>query len=746
MDRELLIELGVEELPASWLPPLTRQLADVGAAQLRTARLPIDAPVETYGTPRRLTLRVARVAERQTDLEELITGPPASAAAGSDGNPTPAAQGFARKHGVEVSALERVETPKGTYLAYRHRQRGRAAVDALPDVLTGILRGLAFPKHMNWDALLDDGKGDLTFGRPIRWVLFLYGGRVVPFEIRRTENAAGSLVQDVRSGAVTYGHRFLTTSGRAGRAVKVKTFEEYRGRLLEHFVLLDREERRNKIARELEMHARRLGGRVHRMPAAQALLDEVPDLVEYPFVVAGTFAPEFLDLPEEVLATTMIHHQHWFPVTDESGRLKPAFLAVANLEPERPELISRNAERVLTARLRDARFFWDADRRVPLEQRIARLGTILFHRKAGSYREKAERIGRLAARVAGEIFGDSGAADAAGRAGRLAKADLATDMVREFTELQGTMGGIYAREEGAPSPVWKAIYFHYLPAAVEEDAPPTRQQLGDAAVTWAAVSIADKLDTLTALFAAGERPTGSRDPLGLRRQAHGLFKVLVDLPELTGLDVRPAIGPLLDAASETLDGTVAVQAADRAALEAFLAERLAFVLEQRGCDVRNVRAVLQARPLAAVSPLVARRMLQALPEFTGTEAFTQLATAFKRVKNIARELDDEAFDRAEREDPPLEDILREPAERALLAELTKRRPVVEEVLASGAGYRRAFAEAAAFGPAVDRFFTDVFVMVDDPALRRGRLRLVKHLAGLILTLADISEIVPQTES
>ena len=745
MDRELLIELGVEELPARWLPPLTRQLADVGAAQLKAARLPIDAPVESYSTPRRLTLRVARVAERQTDLEELVTGPPVSAA-GSGGNPTPAAQGFARKHGVEVAALERVETPKGVYLAYRHRQRGKAAVDALPDVMTGLLRGLSFPKHMNWDALLDDGKGNLTFGRPIRWLLFLYGGRVVPYEIRRTEVAAGPLVQDVRSGAVTYGHRFLTTSGRAGRAVKVKTFDEYRGRLLEHFVLLDREERRDKIARELESHARRLGGRVHRMPAVQALLDEVPDLVEYPFVVAGTFAPEFLDLPEEVLATTMIHHQHWFPVTDEGGRLKPAFLAVTNLEPERPELISRNAERVLTARLRDARFFWDGDRAVPLEQRVPRLGTILFHKKAGSYLEKAERVGGLAGRVAAEVLAEPGAADAAARAGRLAKADLATDMVREFTELQGTMGGIYAREEGMPEPVWKAIYFHYLPASPEEDAPPSRQQLGDAAVSWAAVSVADKLDTLTALFAAGERPTGSRDPFGLRRQAHGLFKVLVDLPELTGLDARATVGPLLDAAAEALEGTAGVEPADRAALEAFLAERLGFLLEQRGYDVRNVRAVLQARTLAAVSPLVARRMLEALPEFTGTAQFTQLATAFKRVKNIARELDDAGFERAEREDPPLDAILQEAAERALLEELTRRRPAIEEVLASGAGYRRAFAEAAAFGPAVDRFFTDVFVMVDDPALRRGRLRLVKHLARLILTLADISEIVPQTES
>jgi glycyl-tRNA synthetase beta chain len=747
MDRELLIELGVEELPASWLPPLTRQLADAAAAQLKAFRLDIDGPVETFSTPRRLTLLVARVAERQTDLEEVLTGPPVSAAAAADGTPTPAAVGFARKHGVEVDALERVETPKGTYLAYRRRQRGRAAVDALPAVLPAILRALAFPKQMRWDAWLDDGKGELTFGRPIRWVLFLYGGRVVPFEIRRSDVAGGPLVQDVRSGPVTYGHRFQTTSGRAGRAVKVKSFDEYRGRLLEHFVILAREERREKIARELDQHARRLGGRVHRTAAAQAgLLEEVPDLVEYPAVVAGTFTPDFLDLPEEVLTTTMIHHQHFFPVTDETGRLKPAFLAVTNLEPERPELISRNAERVLAARLRDARFFWDADRAVSLDGRGDRLGTILFHGRLGSYREKAVRLERLARIVAAEALGAPQAAEHAAEAGRLAKADLATDMVREFTELQGTMGGIYARAEGRPQEVWRAIYYHYLPAAVEADAPPGRDQLGAGAVTWAAVSLADKLDTLVGSFAAGERPTGSRDPYGLRRQAHGVFRVLVDLPQLTGLSVRPPVGALVDAAAAGYEGTIALDDDARTALMAFLSERLAFVLEGRGYDVRNVRAVMAARRLEDLSPLVARRMLEVLPEFTGTPAFRQLATAFKRVKNIARELPEAAFAAAERDEPDLGSLLREPAEIALHDDLQRRRPVIEGVLAAGENYRAAFAEAAAFAPAVDRFFTEVFVMVDDGALRQARLRLMTHLAHLILTLADISEIVPQTES
>jgi glycyl-tRNA synthetase beta chain len=748
MDRELLIEIGVEEVPASWLPGLTRQLADVATAELRAARLDVDGPVESWTTPRRLTVRVARVAERQNDKEEVISGPPVSAARDASGALTPAAIGFAKKNGVEPAELEEIDTPKGRYLAVRKRQRGRASVDALPDVMSGLLRGLAFPKTMRWDAGLDDGKGELRFGRPIRWLLFLYGGRVVPYDIRRTEIAQAPLVQDVRSGAMTYGHRFLTTSGRAGRAVKVKTFDDYKARLLEHFVVLDREERRERIGRELDLHASRLGGRVHRAASGQgSLLTEVPDLVEWPSVVPGIFAAEFLTLPEEVLTTTMIHHQHYFPIVDDHGKLKPAFLAVTNTEVERPELISRNAERVLTARLRDAQFFWNADRKTPLEARLGRLDTILFHKKLGSYRQKAERLEKLAAWVAREALDAGDAAESAATAGRLAKADLATDMVRELTELQGTMGGIYAREEKQPEAVWKAIYYHYLPAAVEADAPPSRTQLGGAAASWAAVSLADKLDTLVGLFAAGERPTGSRDPFGLRRQAHGLFKVLVDLPDLAGLSARPTIGALVDAAAVAFESSsTPLDDAARTALYAFLAERLAYVLEQRGFDVRNVRAVLAGRPLLVISPLEAKRMLEVLPEYTGTPEFQQLATAFKRVKNIARELPEAQFAEAEGQGPALAALLTEPAEQALLSELERRRPVIERVLESGENYRQAFAEAAAFGPFVDRFFSDVFVMVDDPALRQARLHVMTSLARLILRLADISEIVPQTES
>ncbi len=363
MDRELLLEIGCEELPASWLPGLTQQVGDVLAAQLGAHRLLPEAASETYSTPRRLTVRIAKLAERQTDLEELVTGPPVAASFAPDGAPTQAAVGFAAKQGVEVAALERLETPKGAYLGFRKRQRGKAAVDVLPSVLGDTLRALTFPKLMHWDAELDDGRGELLFGRPIRWLLYLYGGRVVPFAINRASAAQTSQVQDVNTGAATYGHRFLTTSGRAGRAIKVRSFDEYRARLLENFVIIEREQRHTKIARELDAKAQRLQGRLSRVVHESGLLHEVPDLVEYPSVIAGTFGNEFLELPAEVLTTTLIHHQHYFPVEDEDGKLKNAFLAVINTEPDNERTIARNAERVVAARLRDARFFWEADRR-----------------------------------------------------------------------------------------------------------------------------------------------------------------------------------------------------------------------------------------------------------------------------------------------------------------------------------------------------------------------------------------------
>jgi len=728
MDRELLLELGCEEIPASWLPGLTNQIGDIVAGQLREHRLPPESPAETYSTPRRLTVRIARVPERQTDLEELVNGPPVSASFKPDGTPAPAAAGFAAKQGVEVGALERVQTPKGAYLAFRRRQRGKAAVDVLPAVLGATLRALAFPKAMRWDARLEDGHGELLFGRPIRWILYLYGGRVVPFTISRSSAAQTGQVQDVSSGAVSYGHRFLTTSGRAGRAIKVRSFDEYRARLLENFVVLARGDRHDKIASQLDAKAQRLQGRVSRVVHLHStLLQEVPDLVEYPSVVAGTFGLEFLDLPEEVLTTTLIHHQHYFPMEAEDGKLKNAFLAVINTEPDNERTIARNAERVVTARLRDARFFWEADRKVALAARVDRLATLLFHKKLGSYKEKAERIARLAEWLAREALGaDEVTAQHAAKAARLAKADLTTDMVREFTELQGTMGGIYAREERLPEEVWKAIYFHYLPVGVEADAPPNRAQLGTAAVTWAAVSLADRLDTIVGLFSAGERPTGSRDPYGLRRAAQGAMKILVD-----GTPSLPVTALVEQAHRNYGERPVAADGWQEAVSE-FLKEREAHVFDRRGFRMDEIRAVL---PHWA-SPHLALKRIEAVQTSRSSADFEALAVLLKRVNNITR---------GHGKTAGMSDLkarLKEPAELALADEIDRRFPAIGKA-ALAANYGEAMRELAALREPVDRFFVDVLVMADDVDLRDARLTLLTTLKEAIREwVGDIAEIAP----
>ena len=793
--RELLLEIGCEEMPASWIPGVEAQLAQRLTAHLDEARIERRTPVRTFVAPRRLVATVAELAERQSDLEETVTGPPVRAGFDANGEPTRAAIGFARKQGVDVGALTRVGTSKGEYLACHRRQAGDDTQSVLGGVLAATLRDLAFPKAMRWDALLEDGRGEFLFGRPIRWLVFLYASHVVPFEIGRTPGAVVSGVAPVRAGNVTYGHRFFSSDGTPGEPIEVMSFADYRQRLADAYVLIEREDRSGRATRELEKSAAEAGGRLASLDRQSALHEEVPDLVEHPAVVTGTFPKEFLTLPDEVLSTTMVHHQHYFPVVDERGRLSAHFLAVTNTpgdDPARNERIAGNSERVLVARLRDARFFWDADRTRSLDDRLDRLDTLLFHKKLGSYRDKSDRVAELAERLAGEVLGQPvEVARAAQRAATLCKADLATDMVGEFPELQGVMGGVYAREQGEPESVWKAIYHHYLPIGVGADDPPSRDALGEAAATWAAVALADKVDTVVGLFGAGEKPTGSRDPLGIRRQAQGMLRILIDLPELTGLDARVSVGQLRGPARKmhtreddpwskvywaldrkwkdgrSVDGIEEDTGISRQRvqnlLEAhrsevrrfkakagwpgyalksgpadFLLERLRYVLEERGFDRRNVRAVTH-QPLDDIRPLDARRKLEVLPEFTDTPDFQTLATLFKRVKNIARQLADGGSP-----DEPFEFVLTEPSERALLDELKARRSMIDAAVETGSGFREAFAEAARIGPAVDRFFNEVFVMADDLKLRNARLGLMQQVEQVILQLADVSEIVPET--
>jgi glycyl-tRNA synthetase beta chain len=393
--------------------------------------------------------------------------------------------------------------------------------------------------------------------------------------------------------------------------------------------------------------------------------------------------------------------------------------------------------------LRDARFFFDADRQQPLESRVPLLSSILFHKRVGTYHAKACRVAALARWIVRDVLQAPESGEHAARAGLLARTDLTTHMVRELTELQGTMGGIYAREEGAPEEVWRAIYYHYLPIGVEADAPPTRQTLGRAAIPWAGASLADKIDTVVSLFAAGERPTGTRDPFGLRRQAHGVAKILVDLPDLTGATVAVNLPDLLKQARQGLSAHAepAVRIpeeteAEQSDLHGFLLDRFRYLFQQRGFGYDEVNAIAGSTRGLIEKPLDARRRMEALQAVRGSRDFEALAVAFKRVKNLATELKGGPVDQL--------DLLTEPAEAALVSEYRSRGEAMRRAVDAG-DYQAAFKAAAGFRPVVDQFFNDVFVMVEEETLRRQRLTLVWRLHELLLELADISEIVPRNE-
>jgi glycyl-tRNA synthetase beta chain len=438
-----------------------------------------------------------------------------------------------------------------------------------------------------------------------------------------------------------------------------------------------------------------------------------------------------------VLTTTLIHHQHYFPVEDEHGKLKNAFLAVINTEPDHERTIARNAERVVSARLRDAQFFWEADRKSSLESRVDRLATLVFQKKLGSYKEKSLRIEKLARWIAKEEFGaPDETANHAATAARLSKADLATDMVREFPELQGIMGGVYARTEGYPEEVWKAIYYQYLPIGVEADAPPTEAQLGRAAMTWAAVSLADKLDTVVGLFAAGEKPTGSRDPYGIRRAAQGIVKILADLQgvgvTLNELDLFGLVQKAFEPHASLVDGSP--DGWRQSPLSTFLWERAAHLFEKRGFKAAEIR-VVEGVEWANIRR--ALRRLEAVSKASSSDDFKALAALFKRVKNITKGVEEKDRDLAE-----VRTLLREPAELALLDQLVELWPRIYSAQGSG-NYTDALREFSKLRSAVDRFFVDVLVMADDQRLREARLALLTRMRTAVLKhIGDISAIAP----
>jgi len=692
MTRELLLEIGTEELPAAYIPPAVDQMKASARKALEEARIGFGT-VESFGTPRRLILRVTGLAEKQEDLVQEQQGPAARVAFDEDGKPTKAALGFTESRGVSVEDLEVRETPRGAYVFARVFTPGRAVEEILPDLLRELIAGLTFPKTMRW------GSEDVRFARPVRWLLALLDDRVIPFSL-------GS----VTSSNQTYGHRQLSPG-----PFTVPAVADYSGIMDQAGIVFDARVRRQKIWDGLVNAAAEHGGRP--LPDEE-LLDTVTYLVEVPTPLCGSLEKRFLSLPREVLITALSEHQKCFAAAGKDDRLLPLFLGVSNGDPGQAELITRGFRKVLTARLEDARFFFEEDCKTPLPDRVEMLTSVVFQEDLGTVYEKTERIETLAEYLSTRLDLPPADRKTAVRAARLCKADLVTLMVgeKEFSSLQGYMGQQYALVSGEPEEVAGAIYEHYLPRFAEDALPES--------IPGALLAVADKLDTIAGCFTVGLIPTGSQDPYALRRSALGIVRILlqhdlkVDLPDLIGR----ALG-LVESKGKEDPRTVARQVGD------FFRQRIVHQLVDRGLDADVVDAVLAADDRVVVDALGKGRVLQS---FRGEDRFPALVQGAKRVANILR-----GQDVSGKPDPTL---FQEAAEKELYE--ISRRTHKEIVGHIGDGdYHAALETTLKLIEPVDAFFDRILVMDKDEKLRLNRLRLLDAVRKTFLLAADYSRIV-----
>lgn len=720
-DRAFLLEIGCEEIPAAMIRGALDDLASGITAALGPLGAAASASKE-YGGPRRLVAQIGGILDRENDREETAIGPARSIAYGPDGKPTRAAEGFAKGQGIDVRDLRIVATPKGEAVAATRKIRGRTAAEVLSEACPRVLQSMRFAKMMRW------GDRGFLFVRPVHWILSLLDEDVVPFEF-----------MGVRSGRLTHGHRFLGLGPH-----EVRRAQEYESVLRERAGVIVRIEERRRVILDLaSREAASAGGRVR---ADEPLVEELVFLTEHPALVRGSFPETYLALPDAVLMTTMRHHQKYLTIEGAGGRLVNGFLAILTTDPDPDGKIRRGNEWVLKARLADAKFFFEDDRKRSLSDRVTDLGRVTFHARLGTYAEKVDRMGRLLSRV-GEALALSRdeAADAAA-AVKLCKADLTTGLVGEFPELQGIVGGIYARLEGLSPGCALAIEEHYRPAGANDPVPSKGAP--------AAVALADKIDTLAVCFTAGFIPKGSADPYALRRSALGIHRTLVEreIP----LDLTPLLNAALAQASEAgfakVSGTRApegraprkekpVAASDpRAALFEFMEQRLRFLLEESGVRFDAARAVLST---GWADPLLAWRKAKALDALRGQPDFLALAASAKRVRNILAQAAEKGQDAsAARLDPAR---LSKGSEAALHEAMRAARKRAE-TLASGGDHRGALSAIAALRGAVDRFFEDVLVMDPDEGTRMNRLALLSELKTILSSEADFAEIVVEGDS
>ena len=704
---DFLLEIGCEEIPARMIDAARTELARRVAALLsRETLLKGEGPQPAaYATPRRLALLAPGIAGSQPDLTEQVTGPSFKVAF-KDGKPTPAAEAFAKKAGVDVGKLEKVTTPKGEYLAATVTKKGRTAAEVLAEGLPKEIAAIYWAKNMYWRS----GKPE-RFVRPVRWIVALLDGQVVPLEF------AG-----IRAGHATRGHRVLS----AGEVVIAKA-GEYSATVAKASVLVDYAEREQRIRKALDAATRAVPGARWREDAE--LLNTVVNLTEWPSAILGHFDPQFLSLPEEVLVTVMRDHQRYFAVEDAKGKLAPHFLAVLNTGGDPDGLIRHGNERVLRARFNDAQFFWNTDQKVRLVDRVGMLEHVTFQKDLGSYRVKAARVAQLLRLLPAELPGTDFDRSTLQQAAELAKTDLTTELVKEFTELQGIIGGLYARAQGLPQKVADAIYDHYKPESMEDSVPRTLE--------GSLLSLADKADSIAGMFGLGLIPSGSKDPFALRRQANGIVKIIAEqkLPiKILGLmkDARAGYEGSEAEKEFTLTGEAYTQA-----ISSFFKERVEFYLrETLGLAYDVVNATLAAGADDVVDA-VARA--QAVAKVRPSADFESISVAFKRMKNILRQADETKKKVAE---PFQAAALKQDEEKRLAAAVPQVAKAVKDLSASRQ-YEPALLEVSRLRPAIDAFFDKVMVMVDDEALRANRLGLLQTLVREFSSIADFSEIVTE---
>ena len=710
---DFLLEIGCEEIPARMIDAASQELRERVQKLLDRERLLPQGNTVGFDTPRRLAILAERIPAAQPDVTEQITGPSVNIAF-KDDQATPAAHAFAKKAGVEVGSLERVTTAKGEYLAAKVTRKGRPASEILSELLPKEISSVYWPKNMYWR------KPNELYVRPVRWLVALLDGEVIPLEI-----------DGVRAGNRSQGHRLLSAG-----AVQIPNAGSAYITALEQAKVLGREAREARIRKALDAATRNISGA--RWREDKPMLDPVVKLTERPSVILGSFDPEFLELPEEVLVTVMRDHQKYFAIEDSNGKLLPHFLAVLNTDGDPTGVIRHGHERVLRARFNDARFFWQTDQKHPLRERAAWLKQVTFQKDLGSYYEKTLRVQRLCSWLSQAIRRTSMAIrpGVIHKAALLAKTDLTTELVKEFTELQGIVGGLYARvqtldrdmPDATRRAIADAVYDHYRPESMEDSVPRT--------VEGAVLSIGDKADSIAGMFALGLQPTGSKDPFALRRQANAIVKTIAEHKLPLGLT------QLFVDAREAYRGTPAEKKFSTtvdygAALRQFFRERLEFYLRDTlGYKYDVVNAVLAADADDVVDA-VARA--QAVSKVRPSEDFESISIAFKRMKNILRQAQEAGKRIGDSVDA---DKLQEPAERGLAAEIPQVAKAVES-LRAGKKYEQALLEISKLRPAVDTFFDKVMVMVEDEAVRGNRLALLQSLVKEFTTIADFSEIVTE---